>query len=101
MQVNIAYSIISNENRVKHPKILPKIKKGLIYSWLLYIPGIGYGIIEKNRATAKSKFPQKCKDGDFWATGGYICGRWATGNLVIICVILHKTNVEIKILCMY
>jgi ribosomal protein S27AE len=39
---------------------------------------IEYGIIEKNRVTEKSKFPPKCKHGDFLATWGYICGRWAT-----------------------
>jgi hypothetical protein len=30
---------------------------------------IGYGIIEKNKVTGKSKFPlEKFKNGDFWAT---------------------------------
>jgi hypothetical protein len=37
---------------------------------------IGHCIIEnENRVTGRSKIPQECKYGDFWATGGYICGR--------------------------
>jgi hypothetical protein len=40
---------------------------------------IGHCIIEnENRVTGRSKIPQECKNGTFLATGGYICGRWAT-----------------------
>jgi hypothetical protein len=34
--------------------------------------------LEIQHGTGRSKIPQECKNGDFWATGGYICGRWAT-----------------------
>jgi hypothetical protein len=53
------------------------------HGWILLKPGvqasIGHCIIEnENRVTGISKIPQECKNGDFWATGGYICGYWAT-----------------------
>ena len=37
---------------------------------------IGYDILENGNSHWKLK--KKCKYGEFWATGGYICGRWAT-----------------------
>jgi hypothetical protein len=35
-------------------------------------------LIENEIVTGKSKISEEFKNGDFWATGGYICGRWAT-----------------------
>jgi hypothetical protein len=52
MQVSIGYGIIENKNRVK---------KNMV--------NIGHCIIEnENRVTGRSKIPQECKNGEFWAT---------------------------------
>ncbi len=47
------------------------------HGWILLKPGVpvsvGHCIIEnENKVTGRSKIPQE------WATGGYICSRWAT-----------------------
>jgi hypothetical protein len=40
---------------------------------------IGHCIIEnENRVTGRLKILQECKNGDFWVTGRYIYGCWAT-----------------------
>ncbi len=45
---------------------------------------IGYGIIEnENRVTGKSKIPQECKNGDFWATGDTHAVVGRPSNLVV------------------
>ncbi len=53
------------------------------HGWIILKPGvqlsIGHCIIEKeNKVTGRSKIPKECKNGDIWATGGYICGHWVT-----------------------
>jgi hypothetical protein len=53
------------------------------HGWIILKPGvqvsIGYCIMENaNRVTVRSQIPQECKNVDFWATGGYICGCWST-----------------------
>jgi hypothetical protein len=45
-------------------------KHGLILLILAMQVNVGYVIIEnENRVTGKSKIPQECKNGNFWATG--------------------------------
>jgi hypothetical protein len=56
------------------------------HGWILLKPGvqvsIGHGIIEnKNRVTGRSKIPQECKNGDFWAT--YAVHMRSLGDRVI------------------
>jgi hypothetical protein len=43
------------------------------------------GMIEnKNRVTGRSKIPHECKNGDFWATGGYISSFFSCETVLSI-----------------
>jgi hypothetical protein len=59
-------------------------KNGWILSKLRMQVSIRYGMIEnENRVIGKSKIPQECKNGDFWATGDTYAVVGRPSNLIL------------------